>query len=87
MMRLPREHLQLGAHFIVTAVIMSCWMGGVGRPLMVLAGTATGTVFHTLADTAVNPARGGDRLNWTIASNLAFSAIMATFVALVLPQD
>jgi len=84
-MRLPKEHLQLGAHFIVTAVFMSSWMAGLGRPAIVTIVAVTGAVFHTLADTAVDPSRGGDRLTGTIVSNLLFSTMMPGILAVILP--
>lgn len=84
-MRLPREHLQLGAHFIVTAVFMSCWLGGLERPAIIAITAVTGAVFHTIADTAVDPGRGGDRLTGTVISNLAFTILTTGVLTLMLP--
>jgi len=84
-MRLPREHLQLGAHFIVTAVFLSCWLGALGRPATIVVTAVTGAVFHTIADTAVDPHRGGSRLKGTVISNLAFTILTTGVIALMLP--
>jgi hypothetical protein len=82
---MPKEHLQLGAHFIVTAVFMSCWLGGMGRPAMVAIAAVAGAVFHTIADTAVDPRRGGDQLTGTVISNLAFTTLSMGAFAFLLP--
>lgn len=84
-MTLPKEHLQVGAHFIVTSVFMSCWLGGLDRFATVAIAVLTGTVFHTIADTAVHPERGGDRLVGTTISNMLFTTVLMGAFSFMLP--
>lgn len=77
MIRYRDELLKFMPHAIVLMLIVICWDARLPAIATLVIGSLFGAFFHTMADTAVKPERGGARLRYTVIGNLLFSVLMA----------